>query len=124
MDTYLISAERAAEAARDLAEVAEELRCNPPRFDLIDDELERTDTVRAYLTTVDPYDFYQDHPEALHLPSPDCDRHQVIANRLRGRLLAAHEARQAQCRDTLARISVEITESLLDNLAEWLEETA
>jgi len=124
MDTHLMSVDRAAERARDDAEREEERRYEPPRFDLIDQWLERQKPELEYLKTVDALDWYQDHTEALHLPHGDHESNQVTASRLRADLYAAAKASDEEAWDTEARIAVQIVRGLRTNLRMWVEDTA
>jgi hypothetical protein len=104
MDSHLMSVDRAADIARDLAETAEELRNTPLRHDLLDRILEEQDRVLNYLQSVDPIQFWADHTDMLTLPG-DHTEQLVFANRLRGMLYAGRKAQREGAMHTFQRIS-------------------
>jgi hypothetical protein len=121
MDSHLMSVDRAAEIARDLAETAEELRNTPLRHDLLDRILEEQDRVLNYLQSVDPIEFWADHTDMLTLPGDQTEQ-QVFANRLRGMLYAGRKAQREGAVHTFQRIGGELLESLLGNMETYLRE--
>ena len=123
MDNNLAKVERSSDVARDLAELAEEIRSTVLRHDLIDDWLTPEPAEMEYLEGVSRRNWHMDGPEALHLPHDNREANAESMWRERQTLYACFKALDDEADATAKRLALEYVKQVRANLREWVEDT-